>query len=255
MNKVTKYVLYDIIRNRFVMGYTLLLAAVSLSFFSFDSDPNKGLLSLLNIILMVVPLVSIIFSTIHFYNSYEFIELLSAQPLSRRSIFLSEYIGVAASLSLAFLVGVGIPTMLFEGTERGTILIVSGLLLTLSFVSLAFLAAVITRDKAKGMGLALVIWFYFALVYDGLVLGILFSFSDYPLEKVMLVLTALNPADLARIMVLMKMDISALMGFTGAVFQDFFSTNYGLIIALSVLILWVIWPVALATRIFRKKDL
>ncbi|AEI46573.1 ABC transporter permease subunit [Runella slithyformis] len=255
MNKVTKYVLYDIIRNRFVMGYTLLLAAVSFSFFGFDPDPNKGLLSLLNIILMVVPLVSIIFSTIHFYNSYEFIELLSAQPLSRRSIFLSEYIGVAASLSLAFLVGVGIPTMLFEGTERGIVLIISGLLLTLSFVSLAFLAAVITRDKAKGMGLALVIWFYFALVYDGLVLGILFSFSDYPLEKVMLFLTALNPTDLARIMVLMKMDISALMGFTGAVFQDFFSTNYGLIIALSALLVWVIWPVALATRIFRKKDL
>lgn len=255
MNKVTKYVVYDIVRNRFVMGYTLLLLAITMSFFSFESDPNKGLLSLLNIILMVVPLVSIIFSTIHFYNSYEFIELMSAQPLSCKRIFLSEYVGVAASLSLAFLVGVGIPTMLFEGSSRGVILLISGLLLTLTFVSLAFLAAVITRDKAKGIGLALVIWFYFSLVYDGLVLGILFSFSDYPLEKAMLILTALNPADLARIMVLMKMDISALMGFTGAVFQDFFSTNYGLIIAFSILLGWVAWPVALATRIFNKKDL
>lgn len=255
MNKVTKYVIYDIVRNRFVMGYTLLLLAITMSFFSFESDPNKGLLSLLNIILMVVPLVSIIFSTIHFYNSYEFIELMSAQPLSRKRIFLSEYVGVAASLSLAFLVGVGVPTMLFEGSSRGVILLISGFLLTLTFVSLAFLAAVITRDKAKGIGLALVIWFYFSLVYDGLVLGILFSFSDYPLEKAMLVLTALNPADLARIMVLMKMDISALMGFTGAVFQDFFSTNYGLIIAFGILIGWVAWPVALANRIFNKKDL
>ncbi len=202
---MTKYVVYDIVRNRFVMGYTLLLLAITMSFFGFESDPNKGLLSLLNIILMVVPLVSIIFSTIHFYNSYEFIELMSAQPLSRKSIFLSEYVGVAASLSLAFLVGVGVPTMLFDGSSRGVILLISGLLLTLTFVSLAFLAAVITRDKAKGIGLALVIWFYFSLVYDGLVLGILFSFSDYPLEKTMLVLTALNPTDLARIMVLMKM--------------------------------------------------
>ncbi len=126
---------------------------------------------------------------------------------------------------------------------------------TLAFISLASLAAVITRDKAKGIGIALVIWFYFALVYDGLVLGILFSFSDYPLEKAMLILTALNPTDLARIMVLMKMDISALMGFTGAVFQDFFSTNYGLLIALGILLLWVVWPVALATRIFNQKDL
>ncbi len=255
MNKVTKYVVYDIVRNRFVMGYTLLLLAITMSFFGFESDPNKGLLSLLNIILMVVPLVSIIFSTIHFYNSYEFIELMSAQPLSRKSIFLSEYTGVAASLSLAFLVGVGIPTMLFDGSSRGVILLISGLLLTLAFISLAFLAAVITRDKAKGIGIALVIWFYFALVYDGLVLGILFSFSDYPLEKAMLILTALNPTDLARIMVLMKMDISALMGFTGAVFQDFFSTNYGLLIALGILLLWVVWPVALATRIFNRKDL
>ncbi len=255
MNKVTKYVVYDIVRNRFVIGYTLLLLAITMSFFGFESDPNKGLLSLLNIILMVVPLVSIIFSTIHFYNSYEFIELMSAQPLSRKSIFLSEYTGVAASLSLAFLVGVGIPTMLFDGSSRGVILLISGLLLTLAFISLAFLAAVITRDKAKGIGIALVIWFYFALVYDGLVLGILFSFSDYPLEKAMLILTALNPTDLARIMVLMKMDISALMGFTGAVFQDFFSTNYGLLIALGILLLWVVWPVALATRIFNQKDL
>jgi len=237
------------------MGYTLLLLAISMSFFSFESDPNKGLLSLLNIIMIVVPLVSIIFSTIHFYNSYEFIELMSAQPLSRKSIFLSEYVGVAASLSLAFLVGVGVPVMLFDGSSRGIILLISGLLLTLTFVSLAFLAAVITRDKAKGIGLALVIWFYFSLVYDGLVLGILFSFSDYPLEKATLLLTALNPADLARIMVLMKMDISALMGFTGAVFQDFFSTNYGLMVAFGILLIWVFWPIALATRIFNRKDL
>lgn len=255
MNKITKYVLYDIVRNRFVMGYTLLLLAISMSFFSFESDPNKGLLSLLNIILMVVPLVSIIFSTIHFYNSYEFIELMSAQPLSRKAIFLSEYLGVAASLSLAFLLGVGLPALTLGGGSSSLILIISGLLLTLSFVSLAFLASVITRDKAKGIGLALVIWFYFSLVYDGLVLGILFSFSDYPLEKAMLVLTALNPTDLARIMVLMKMDISALMGFTGAVFQDFFSTNYGLLVAMLVLMGWVLFPVVIATRIFQKKDL
>ena len=255
MNKTTKYVLYDIIRNRFVIGYMVLLAIISFSFFNFESDSNKGLLSLLNIILIVVPLVSIIFSTIHFYNSYEFIELMAAQPLSRSTIFLSEYVGVAFSLGLAFLVGVGIPAIIFDGSQRALVLVVSGLLLTLSFVALAFLASVLTRDKAKGIGISLALWFYFALVYDGIVLGILFSFSDYPLEKIMLILTALNPSDLARIMVLMKMDISALMGFTGAVFQDFFSTNYGLFVALFVLVLWVIIPITIATKIFNKKDL
>ncbi len=253
--KLSKYVLYDIIKNRFVVGYTFLLFTISISFFGFDSDPNRGLLSLLNITLMVVPLISIIFSTIHFYNSYEFIELMAAQPLSRKNIFLSEYIGVASTLCLAFILGVGIPTLIYDGTNRGVMLIISGIMLTLSFISLSFLAVVITKDKAKGIGLALITWFYFTILYDGLVLGILSANSDYPLEKAMLFMTALNPADLARIMVLMKMDISALMGYTGAVFQQFFSTNYGLIISLLILIFWVYWPMALAKHIFNNKDL
>src|SRR5690606_2504837 len=88
MNKVIKYVIYDIVRNRFVLSYTLLLLFTSLAFYGFGADGNKGVLSLLNIILMVVPLVSIVFTTIQFYNSYEFLELLSAQPISRKTIFM-----------------------------------------------------------------------------------------------------------------------------------------------------------------------
>lgn len=255
MNKVIKYVVYDIIRNRFVMSYTLLLLFISISFFGFESDPNKGLLSLLNIILMVVPLVSIIFSTIHFYNSYEFLELLSAQPISRKTIFFSQYFGIAISLGLAFLLGVGLPTYIFEGSIRGLILVTSGLFLTLIFVSLAFFASVITRDKAKGIGIALALWFYFSLVYDGIILSILLTFSDYPLEKAALIFTALNPTDLARIVVLMKLDISALMGVTGAIFQNFFSSNTGLLIAISLLTLWVVAPIKVAFNMFNKKDL
>lgn len=255
MTKVIKYVVYDIIRNRFVIGYTILLLVMSLSFFGFESDPNKGLLSMLNIILMVVPLVSIIFSTIHFYNSYEFLELLSAQPMSRKTIFFSQYLGICISLSLAFLLGVGLPTYIFEGSERGFSLISSGFLLTLIFVSIAFFASVFTRDKAKGIGIALGLWFYLCLLYDGLVLSALLILSDYPMEKISLVFTALNPTDLARILVLMKLDVSALMGITGAVFQNFFNSNIGISIAFFLLILWIIIPISWAFRLFNKKDL
>jgi Cu-processing system permease protein len=255
MAKVIKYVVYDIIKNRFVIGYTLLLLAMSLSFFGFESDPNKGLLSMLNIILIVVPLVSIIFSTIHFYNSYEFLELLSAQPVSRKTIFFSQYFGVCFSLSLAFLLGVGLPTYIFEGSIRGFTLIFSGLILTLIFVSIAFFASVLTRDKAKGIGIALALWFYFCLIYDGLVLSILLGMSDYPMEKASLIFTAFNPTDLARILVLMKLDVSALMGITGAVFQNFFSSNTGITIAIGLLVLWIFIPIRLAYSKFYKKDL
>ena len=89
MNKIIKYVITDILRNKIVLVYTLFLLAASFSVFSLEDNSSKGLLSLLNIILIVVPLVSIIFSTIYMYNSAEFIELLLSQPLKRRSIWLS----------------------------------------------------------------------------------------------------------------------------------------------------------------------
>jgi Cu-processing system permease protein len=64
------------------------------------------------------------------------------------------------------------------------------------------------------------LWFYFSLIYDGLLLFFLFQFSDYPLEKAMIVLSSLNPIDLGRILILLKLDIAALMGYTGAVFDE-----------------------------------
>ena len=85
----------------------------------------------------------------------------------------------------------------------------------------------LTPDKAKGIGLSLMIWFYCAIVFDGQVLLFLFSFSDYPLEKAMTLLAALNPVDLGRIMILLQLDISALMGYTGALYQKFSAAAMG----------------------------
>lgn len=255
MKTLVKYVLYDILRNRIVLAYTVFLFLISVSLFYLEDNPAKGTLGLLNIILIVLPLVSIVFATIHFYNSYEFIELLVAQPLQRSRIFMSQYIGVASSLVFAFLIGVGLPVLLFNPSEIGLVLVLSGTALTLVFVSLAFLASVISRDKAKGIGISLMLWFYFALIYDGLVLFFLFAFSDYPLEKMMVVLTALNPVDLGRIIIILKMDISALMGYTGAVYKDFFGTNWGMIYAFSIMLIWIAAPLWISVRFFGKKDL
>ena len=112
MNKLVKYVCTDILRNRIVIGYTFFLLLISLSLFSLEDNASKGLLSLLNLVLIIVPLVSVIFSTIYIYNSAEFIELLVSQPLRRKHLWSSLFIGLAGSLSLAFLIGVGLPLII-----------------------------------------------------------------------------------------------------------------------------------------------
>lgn len=255
MFRIVKYVLYDILQSRIVLAYTAFLLAVSFGLFSLGGEATKGLISLLNIVLIVVPLVSMIFSTIHFYNSYEFIELMAAQPIRRRAILLGEFAGVSAAMVTALWVGVGIPVLVFAPTATGFTLLGVSTGLTLVFISLAFLASVITRDKARGIGVSLLLWFYFALLYDALVLFLIFAFADYPMEKATLALVSLNPIDLGRVVVLLQMDISALMGYTGALFREFLGTAAGMAYATFVMLLWVALPILLALRIFKKKDL
>src|SRR6476469_2437588 len=103
MNKIIKYVVADILSNKIVLVYTIFLMVISFSVFSIEDNSTKGLMSLLNIILIIVPLVSIIFSTIYIYNSTEFITLLLSQPIRRKKLWFSLFSGLSFSLLLSFL--------------------------------------------------------------------------------------------------------------------------------------------------------
>lgn len=255
MKKIIKYVVIDIMRNKIIVAYTLFLLVLSFSIFNLEDSSAKGLLSLLNIILIIVPLVSILFSAIYVYNSAEFLELLISQPLKRKTIWLSVFSGLSFSLMLSFFIGAGIPILLYEFTATGLTMLFAGLLLSVVFVAIAMLATVRTRDKAKGIGIAILLWLYFSILFDGLVLFILFQFADYPLEKIMIGISAFNPIDLTRILILLKMDVSALMGYTGAIFKDFFGTTTGYLVALSVMCGWIFFPAWLSLRKFNHMDL
>ncbi len=254
-NKIVKYVVTDLLRNRTILGYTLLLLALSLGIFMMEDNADKSIASLLHVVLFVVPLVSIVFSTIYLYNSSEFIALLVSQPLKRQSIWLSIFLGLGTVMLLSFFVGVGIPTLLYAGNPSGMTLIAGGLLLSLIFVSIAMWTAVRIRDKSKGIGLAIILWLYFALIFDALLLFLLFQFADYPIENIMIGISMLNPIDITRILILLEIDLSAMMGYTGAVFREFFGTSGGMLLTLTVMLLWIFIPVGLSLRYFKHKDL
>ncbi len=78
--------------------------------------------------------------------------------------------------------------------------------------------------------------------------------QEYPLDKFSLIATMFNPIDLSRILILLKLDISALLGYTGAVFQQFFGTSLGMLSSFSVLLLWVALPVWRIIYKSKKKD-
>lgn len=254
MFKLLKYALYNIVKSRIAILYTLFMVLVAVSIYQVSEDMSKVSLSLLNIMLMIVPLISAIFATTHFFNNLEFTELMLAQPVKRRDVFLSQILAVMFVLSLAIVIGFGVPMILWGADSSVLILLGIGIGLSVVFAGLAFLASVLTRDKAKAIGISLSFWIYFSLVYDGFVLYLIYSLADYPLEKPTLALVFLNPVDLGRIIMLMQLDISALMGYTGAFFQDFFGSAKGILLSSAVMFVWMILPVSAAMRVFKKKD-
>ena len=255
MKKITGFVITDLLKNKIILIYTLVLAVFAWSVFSLEDNTAKGVLSLLNVILLTVPLVSIIFSNIYMYNSSEFIELLVSQPIQRKTIWLSLFTGLVVSMNMAFIIGVGIPVFIFVPDLTGLFIVITGMLITTIFISIAMLCSILSRDKARGIGIAIMTWLFLTLIYDGLVLFMMFQFSDYPIEKPMVIVSALNPIDLARIMVLLQVDVTALMGYTGAIFKHIFGTSFGLIISFGLMMLWIIIPFLISWQKFRNKDL
>lgn len=224
-----------------------------------NSDLSKAIITLLNVIIIITPLIGTVFGVMYYYNSKEFTELLLAQPLKRRTIFLGQYFGLSISLALSLVLGLGIPFALYGLFYSDAIwdfgmLLFVGAMLSFIFVALAYIIALKNENKIKGFGYAILLWLFMAVVYDGIFLISLVMFNDYPLDKFTLGVTLFNPIDLSRILILLKLDIAALLGYTGAVFQKFFGTYLGLLLSLGILIAWFVIPTWIIQRISKKKD-
>jgi Cu-processing system permease protein len=255
MWKIFKYTLLDLARNRFAVGYALMLLVVSAGMFMLEGDDIKALIGLAQIVLALTPLLSLIFTIIYFYNQYEFTVLLAVQPLRRRSIVFAQIMAVASALLISFLLGVGMPILAWTPGPVGWTLLLTGAALTTVFCAMGALIAVRQRDRARAVGIGLVTWVLLVLVYDSMLLWLMFSFSDRPIEPVIVPLAALNPIDLSRILIMLKIDLAALLGYTGAVYQRFFGGTGGMLVSFTALVAWTVLPAMIAGRVFARKDL
>jgi len=259
MLKILKYSFYDLMRSRWSYVYFLFYLLLGVVLLFLNNDLSKAVITLMNVIIILVPLIGTIFGIMYHYDSREFTELLLAQPIKRSSIFLGQYFGVATSLSMSLIIGLGLPFVFYGLFNSNAIwdfslLLITGAFLTFIFTALAFMIGLLNENKIKGFGYAILLWLFMAVIYDGIFLMSILYFSDYPLDNFSLIAILTNPIDLSRVLILLKLDISALLGYTGAVFQRFFGTNFGLILSFIMLVLWVLIPTVLIWRISKKKD-
>ena len=259
MFKILKYSFFDLMRSRWSYVYFAFYLALGFVLLFLNNDINKAIITLLNIVIVLTPLIGTVFGAMYYYNSKEFTELLLALPIKRSKIFMGQHLGISISLTLSLAFGLGIPFLLYGLFKSSAIfdfalLLVVGSFLNFIFVALAFNIALSNVNKIKGFGYAILMWLFLAVIYDGLFLISLLVFNEYPLDKFSLLATMLNPIDLSRILILLELDISALLGYTGAIFKKFFGTNFGMIISFLMMSIWVLLPVWRINRKLRKKD-
>ena len=153
--KVLKYELLNILRNRWIFIYVLFLFALSMTLIHLAGDYAKACVSLANIVVVFVPLVAGLFTTVYWYYADRFTELLLTQPLSRSDVFFARLISICTSLGLSFVIGINLAFLVHGTFNLGLVLLdLSGVFLTIIFVVLGALVGVSVPDRMKGVGLA-----------------------------------------------------------------------------------------------------
>jgi len=254
MYNVSRSIASDLLKNKAILIYGLLLAVLGWGMFLVESQPEKTILALLQITLIVVPLMTSIFATIYYYNSAEFIQLLLIQPVRRSRIIWGIFVGLTGGFILSFLFGIGLPLLLFYPMKASFYLCISGILLSVIFTGLALWVSTHQQDKARSIGIVLLLWIFFVFIFDGILLWVMYQLAAYPIKQSILAVTFLNPVSIARILVVMQTEAAALLGLSGAVFQDFFGSTRGSTMAVLTLIVWGGVPYFFIRKRFLKRD-
>jgi Cu-processing system permease protein len=255
--KIARYVARDLVRSRWLLAYAGFFVAATALLMRFTSEPRQALISLSNVVLFVVPLANVVFGAMYLYASREFVELLLAQPVRRGALFAGLLLGLSCPVAMAAVLGLLVPLFASTGDAETlrTGLLLAGTAAALSAVFTAIGAAIVfsVEDRVRGLATAIGAWLFLALVYDAGVLLAAAQLADYPLERPMLAAMFANPIDLARLLLLVRLDGGALLGYTGAVFQRFFG-GAGVLVAAAAVTAWIALPVLVGARRFNRRD-
>ncbi len=147
-------VLVDSLRSRWVIVYTVFFALVTEGLLSFTSGGARVTIGLMNIVLLLLPLGSIIFGTMHIHDSRDFIELVLVQPVKRTAVYHALWLGVVLPFLAAFTLGTAVP-MAIHGTlltPISLVVLLAGNLITMVFFAIAYVIGLAFREKATAMG-------------------------------------------------------------------------------------------------------
>ncbi|RYV02435.1 hypothetical protein SOPP22_10310 [Shewanella sp. OPT22] len=259
----------DGLRNRWLISITLIFAVLSigLSYYGAVASGQIGITSLSSTIaslsslaVFLIPLIALLLAYDSFVGEQESgtLLLLLTYPLSHRQLLLGKFVGQGGIMAMATILGFGSAAVVLAfQTDVMSVLhsfglfIATAILLGLCFIAIAYVISLLVTEKSKAAGLALILWFFFILVFDLGLLAVLVGMEEGLSQSQLVNLMLLNPADIFRMVNLASLDTSDVNGVLAIAINGSISPA-GL---LGLQCAWIAIPLAIAGIIFNRKTL
>ncbi len=257
---------WDRIRNRWVLAVALVFTAFALviAYFGAAQQGTVGfrsievtIASLVSLVIYLIPLIALVlgFDAIVGERERGSLDLLLSMPITRPELLLGKYLGLAAALAFSTVVGFGLVAIVLSAQLDLTALfhffgfVASSVLLGMAFLSIAVMLSVFAADRTRASGLAIATWFFFVLVFDLLLLGVLVVTGGSYGGEALPYLLLLNPADVFRILNIFSLDDVRTLYGLATVFPRALAEPWLLTL---VMLAWIVAPLGVASWRFRK---
>ena len=238
--------LRDGLRNRWVAASILLLGGLALALSLLGSAPTGSIRA------SAVSIAAV---------SGRMSEVAITYPVIRWQVIMGKFIGHVLILFIAILAGYGgaaLGIALFtgagsEGWPSYLHMMATSLLLGSVFVALGYLVSVLVKERATAAGAAIGLWLVFVVLYDLVLFGLLLLDEGQRIgQQLFTALMLVSPTDTYRIINLSLFegvrDAAGLAGVAGA-------ANPDAAVMFTVLILWVLLPLAATLLVFQRREL
>ena len=257
---------WDRIRNRWVLAVALVFTAFALviAYFGAAQQGAVGfrsieltIASLVSLVIYLIPLIALVlgFDAIVGERERGSLDLLLAMPITRLELLLGKYLGLAAALAFSTVAGFGLVAVVLAARLDLDALfhyfgfMLSSVLLGCAFLSLAVMLSTFAADRTRASGLAIAAWFFFVLVFDLLLLGVLVVSGGQWGGELLPYLLLANPADVFRILNIFSLEEVRTLYGLATVFPRALADPWLLGL---VMLAWIVMPLAIATWRFRK---
>jgi Cu-processing system permease protein len=215
---------------------------------------------MLNLILYLLPLMTLFLGSFSLTAEKEegSWQLLSTYPIGTLSFIVGKYIGL--SIVLLTIVTFGYGLMGFISGLIGTsfdattyfLFIVFSCGLVLLFLTLALLVGSLSKNRWQALTVSVSIWFFAVIGWPTILISALGLMPYVWIKPVLVALTFINPAELVRLFVVIKLGGGSILGPEYYQWVQWIQRSSGSWLFTAVCVLWIGFSIIVVYRIWER---